>query len=134
MAGKIYKLARASKKVSLCSTADAERLKHNLTYALHEYKTHDFKTFKKMVWNVLYHHFDIHDTCGDWCRSVQYQDNPEELKKLHYHDKITDDWLYEQLEEIWELYCTDEPLKEVHHSYHTNKCGFASHVKALCEM
>jgi hypothetical protein len=122
MAGKIYKLARGSKKKSLCSTADAERLKRNLTYALHEYKTHDFVTFKKMMWNVLYHHFDIHDTCGDWCRSVQYKDNPEELKKLHYRDKVTDDWLYEQLEEIWELYCTDESLREVHHSYHTNKC------------
>jgi hypothetical protein len=122
MVGKIYKHARATKKVSLCTNADAERLKRNLTYALHEYKSHDFDTFKKMMWNVLYHHFDVHDTCGDWCRSKQYCDNPEELKKLHYRSKVEDHWLNEQLHEIWEQYCTDESLEEVHHEYHTNKC------------
>jgi hypothetical protein len=75
MAGKIYKHARAAKKVSLCMNADAERLKRNITYALHEYKSHDFDTLKKMMWNVLYYHYV--DTCGDWCRSKQSCDNPE---------------------------------------------------------
>ena len=66
MAGKIYKLARQAKKYSQCSTADAERLKRNMNSALHEFKSHDFVTFKSQIWAVLYHHFDIHDTCGDW--------------------------------------------------------------------
>jgi hypothetical protein len=39
MAGKFYNLARIGKKKSMCSTADAERLKQNMTYALNEYKS-----------------------------------------------------------------------------------------------
>ncbi len=122
MAGKIYNLARASKKVSNCTTADAERLKRNLTYALHEYKTHDFSTFKKMMWNVLEHHFDVHHTCGVWCWLLQNKYKPEELKKLHYRSKVINNDIYQQLLEIWEVYCTDESLKDVHHRWHTNKC------------
>ena len=122
MAGKFYNLARAPKKTSKCTSADAERLKRNMNYALHEYKSHDFETFKKMIWCVLEHHFNIHDNCGPWCRSLQYKDNPEELKKLHYRCKVKDDVLYQQLREIWDVYCTDVALKDVHHCWHTNKC------------
>ena len=75
-----------------------------------------------MIWAVFFHHFDIHDTCGDWCRSLKYKDDPEELKKLYYRSKEKDSLLYQQLFEIWEVYCTDEALKEVHHEWHTNKC------------
>ena len=64
MAGKIYKLARLAKYKSECTTADAERLKRNMNSALHQYKSHDFATFKRMIWAVLYHHFDVHDLCG----------------------------------------------------------------------
>jgi hypothetical protein len=140
MAGKFYNLARAAKKDSKCSTADAERLKRNMTYALHEYKSHDFATFKKMSWAVLYHHFNVHDDCGPWCRSLKYQDNPEELKKLHYRSKEEHPELYAQLLVIFETYCSDEALKEVHHLWHTNKCEsinafiskFVPKTKHLC--
>jgi hypothetical protein len=49
-------------------------------------------------------------------------DNPEELKKLFYRSKVDNSKLYEQLFAVWEVYCTDESLKEVHHAWHTNKC------------
>jgi hypothetical protein len=75
-----------------------------------------------MIWAVFFHHFGIHDTCGDWCRSLKYKDNPEELKKLFYRCKEKDSLLYQQLFDIWEVYCTDDALKEVHHEWHTNKC------------
>ena len=122
MAGKCYNLARLPKLKSMCTTADAERLKRNMTYALHQYKSHDFEKFRTMIWAVLYHHFDIHDTCGEWCRLLQNKDNPEELAKLHYRCKVKNDTLYQQLHNIWSVYCTDESLKDVHHSWHTNKC------------
>jgi hypothetical protein len=32
-----------------------------MTYTLHQYKTTDFVTFRKMIWAVFYHHFGIHD-------------------------------------------------------------------------
>jgi hypothetical protein len=140
MAGKFYNLARAAKKDSKCTTADAERLKRNMTYALHEYKSHDFATFKKMSWAVLFHHFDIHDDCGPWCRSLKYKDEPEELKKLHYRSKEEHPELYAQLFKIFETYCSDEALKDVHHLWHTNKCEsinafiskFVPKTKHLC--
>jgi hypothetical protein len=122
MAGKFYKLARAKKGTIMCSTADTERLKRNMTYALHEYKSHDFETFKRMSWAVFYHHFNIHDDCGPWCRSLKYKDNPEELKKLHYRSTVEHAELYAQLLEIFETYCSDVALKDVHHLWHTNKC------------
>ena len=122
MAGKVYKLARLPKYKSDCTTADAERLKRNMNSALHQYKSHDFVTFKRMIWAVLYHHFDIHDTCGDWSRSTWFKNNEEELKKLHYRCKTKHSELYSQLLEIWEVYCTDESLQDVHHEWHTNKC------------
>ena len=140
MAGKFYNLAKMGKKKSMCSTADAERLKRNMTYALHEYKSHDFGTFKKMSWAVLYHHFNIHDDCGEWCRSLKYKDRPEELNKLHYRSKEEHPELYAQLLEIFETYCSDEALKDVHHLWHTNKCEsinafiskFVPKTKHLC--
>jgi hypothetical protein len=104
------------------TVADAERLKRNLTYALHQYKSATFEIFKRMIWALLYHHFNIHDTCGEWCAYLRNKDKPEELKKLHYRSKEKNPKLYQQLLTIWEVYGTDEALKEVHHEWHTNKC------------
>jgi hypothetical protein len=121
--GKIYNQAKAKKDVSLCTTADAERLKRNLSYAVHEYKLVKFPTFKKMVWSVLYHHFGKHDTCDvRWCRALQHKENPVELKKLHYRCCEKDAWLYQQMLDIWNTYCTDAALRQLHHKWHTNKC------------
>ena len=77
-----------------------------------------------MVWVVIYHHFNIQDTCGNWYHLLQYQDNPKELKSSsHYHCKVADHKkLYQQLLEIWEMYCMDELLKDVHHCWRTSKC------------
>jgi hypothetical protein len=75
-----------------------------------------------MIWAVLYHHFDVHDTCGSWCRSLKYKDNAEELKKLHYRCKTKNSKMNGELLEIWEVYCMDECLTDVHHEWHTNKC------------
>jgi hypothetical protein len=122
LAGMLYKLAKASLDKSLVTNADAERLKRNSCYAVHEYKTYDFETFKRMVWAVLYHHFGIHDTCGPWCPWLRNKDNPEELKKLYYRDKVADKALYDQILELWESYCSDENLRSIHHAWHTNKC------------
>jgi hypothetical protein len=121
-AGKCYNHAYAKGEKSECKAADAERLKRNLTYALHQYKGEDFETFKQMIWAVLYHHFNVHDTCGDWCRYLQNKENPEELKKLFYRCKLKNAKLYEQLLEIWKTYGSDASLRQVHHAWHTNKC------------
>jgi hypothetical protein len=122
MSGKCFNYAYAAKKISEMTLADAERLKRNMTYAMHEYKEYDFETFKKALWAVFYHHFNMHDTCGDWCPALQHKDNPEELKKLHYRCKLKNAELFDQIHAIWETYCTDKALREVHHKWHTNKC------------
>jgi hypothetical protein len=110
------------KQITAPCTADAERLKHNLNYALHEFKGHNFATFRHMIWAVFYHHFNIHDICSACCHSLQYKDNPEKLKKLHYQCKVEHNELYEQLLAIWQVYCTNKMLKDIHHSWNTNKC------------
>jgi hypothetical protein len=135
MAGTCYLLAHAPKSKSMCSTADAERLKCNLTYGLHQYKGHDFKRFKRMLWAIFYHHFNIHDTCGEWCSLLKNTGNPEKLNKLHYQYKVENAKLYEQLLEIWEICCSDETLQDVHHSCHTNKCESVNQfiVKLICK-
>jgi hypothetical protein len=116
LAGMIYKLVHASLNVSLCITApDAERLKCNCCYVGHEFKSCNFPTFKHMVWEVLHHHFGCHDTCGDWCTWLHNKDNPKALKKLHYFCKIKDAALYQQILTIWESYCSDEALHDLHH-------------------
>jgi hypothetical protein len=75
-----------------------------------------------MVWAVFYHHFGCHDTCGEWCPWLRNKDNPVELAKLFYRDKIKDKVLYEQILEIWVTYCLDEALRDNHHEWQTNKC------------
>jgi hypothetical protein len=115
LARKVYNL--------VVSTADAERLKRNACYAVHEYKGYDFEMFKWMVWAVLYHHFSCHNKCGAWCPWLKNQDNPEELKKLFYCNKIKDVALHEHILEIWTTYyCSDKALRGIHHEWHTNKC------------
>jgi hypothetical protein len=91
MVVRIYNFARMPKAKSACTPADAERLKHNATYAVHEYETEDFETFKRMVWAVLYHHFGFHFTCNiHWFRWIQCKDNPVELEKLYYRCRDKD--------------------------------------------
>jgi hypothetical protein len=68
-----------------------------------------------MVWAVFYHHFGIHDTCGPWCAWLWNKDNPKELKKLFYRDNVKDNALYVQILEIWNTYCSDAALLEIHH-------------------
>jgi hypothetical protein len=75
-----------------------------------QYKGEDFETFKRMLWAVFYHHFNIHDTCGEWCSLLKNVGSPEELKKLHYWCKLKNAKLYERLLEIWEIYCSDKTL------------------------
>jgi hypothetical protein len=122
LAGKCYKLAKAKIEVSKVTTADAERLKRNVCYAVHQYKSEDFPTFKKSVWAVLHHHFGSHDTCGEWCPWLKNKDKPEELKKLFYRCKDKDKAFYEQILEVWNTYCSDKALHDIHHEWHTNKC------------
>ena len=93
-----------------------------MCFAVHEHKSNDFLTFKKSVWAVLHHHFGSHETCGDWCPWLRNEDNPEELKKLFYRSKIKDVEMYQQILEIWETYCCDKALRDIHHEWHTNKC------------
>jgi hypothetical protein len=122
LAGKCYKLARAKLDVSRVALADAERLKRNVCFAVHQYKSEDFATFKKSVWAVLHHHFGVHDTCGEWCPWLKHKNNPEELKKLFYRCKTKDRAIYLQILEVWNTYCSDQALRDIHHEWHTNKC------------
>jgi hypothetical protein len=68
-----------------------------------------------MIWAVLYHHFGVHDTCGDWMPWLCNKDNPEALKTLYYPCKVKDIALYAQILEIWNTYCTHKAL--VHKIY-----------------
>jgi hypothetical protein len=81
-AGKCYNLVRLPKEKIICTIADAEHLKSNLNYVLHKFKGHNFATVRWMIWAVFYHHFNIHYMCGEWCCSLRYKDNPEELKNF----------------------------------------------------
>jgi fructose-1,6-bisphosphatase len=92
--------------------ADAERLKRNSCYAIHECKSYYFtRTLRWMVWGaVLYHHFGMHDMCGTWCPWLRNKETPAELAKLYYHDKIKDKALYDQILENWVTYCLDDAL------------------------
>jgi hypothetical protein len=47
LVGKVYNLARLPNGKSECTLADAEKLKFNTTYDVHEYKGCSFKIFKK---------------------------------------------------------------------------------------
>jgi hypothetical protein len=84
LARRCFKLACAVKAVSLLTVADAERLKRNYCYTVHKFKTYDFPTFKRMIWAVLYPHFGVHNTCGDWCPWLRNKDNPKALENLFY--------------------------------------------------
>ena len=79
--------------------------------------------FKKSVCAVLHHHFGCHDICGEWCPwFLKHKDNPEEWKKLFYRCKTKDSAIYEQILEVWNTYCSDQTLRDIHHEWHTNKC------------
>jgi hypothetical protein len=102
--------------------ANAERLKRNCCYAVHKFKTYDFPTFKRMIWAVLYQHFRVHDTCGDWCPWLCNKDDPKALEKLFYQDMVKGVAMYAQILEIWNTYCYNKALCDLHHEWNTNKC------------
>ncbi len=81
-----------------------------------------FATLKYIIWAILHHHFGSHDNCDDWCAWLQNKDNPKALKKFFYHCKVKDVALYQQIMGIWNTYCLDEALLDLHHEWHTNKC------------
>jgi hypothetical protein len=122
LSNKCYALAKARQRISMCTHADALRLKRNVCYAVHQYKNEDFATFKRSVWAVLHHHFGDHSTCGEWCPCLRKKDDPEALKKLFYRCKTKNAKLYSQVLKIWNTYCSDKALHDIHHKWHTNKC------------
>jgi hypothetical protein len=65
MSSKCHNLVWLSKK-KVCTAADSECLKCTMNYALHEFKGHNFATFRRIIWAVLYHHFNRHCMCGAW--------------------------------------------------------------------
>ena len=55
-------------------------MKRNLSYATRMYCCDSLENLTKAVKNVVPHHFNIHENCGDWCQCVGKK--PEEMEKL----------------------------------------------------
>jgi hypothetical protein len=72
--------------------------------------------------NVVGHHFDRHEGCGEWCPTKKWKDEPEQLEKLCYRDKNRDRKTYLQIIAIQGPFFTVKKLEEMRHSYNTNKC------------
>ena len=68
LANKLFKLSKLKKDVSECTTMDAERLKRNLSYAIRtNCRSKSLPIMKAAVNQVVEHHFNNHEACGEWC-------------------------------------------------------------------
>ena len=79
-AAKLFALCAKKNEICIGNTHDAERMKRNLSYATRMYCCDSLENLTKAVKNVVPHHFNIHENCGDWCQCVGKK--PEEMEKL----------------------------------------------------
>jgi hypothetical protein len=84
-ANKLFKLARKKKSDCEATNLDAERLKRNLSFAICTHCLYkDVSCMRATVENVLEHHFNNHEDCGEWCKVKQLEGDELVESMLHY--------------------------------------------------
>ena len=79
----------------------------------------DIEEFGRRGYAVVYHHFDDHRYCQDWCPHKRKGGNPSGDNK--YRCLEEDKELFGLIVDILERYITGEKLAESHHTYNTQK-------------
>jgi hypothetical protein len=120
-AGPLFALGRLPEGVSEATSTDAERMKRNMGYAIHQNKKKDLDGMRKAMTAILEHHFNDHTFCGEWCRALFWKDDERVRQALKYRCKEKNSKLYEQLKIHHDKFVTDEWIRDLMHDYDTNK-------------
>ena len=118
-AKKLYKLSRMKKADCECTSMDAERLKRNLSYAIRtNCRSGSLPIMKAAVNQVLEHHFNNHEECGEWCKLKPLTGEALATAKLNYRCKVKNEKFYLQVKELFTEF--DLLLEEMLHEWDTN--------------
>jgi hypothetical protein len=129
-AKKLFDWARANNLVSKCQSGDAERLKRNFSYLLHQRSKikQSFCRFQRDAKACLQHHFNDHHFCGKWC-SVRRLQKKEQLRRmLRFRSLVKDKEMHDQVKPHHEAFTSKKALLEVWHGYHSNKCELLNNM------
>jgi hypothetical protein len=77
-----------------CTKMDAERMKRRLSWTLHLHSAGTYDEFKEAVITVIEHHFNNHDSCGDWCKAASGTEEEVRQTGLRFRCKVRNKELY----------------------------------------
>ena len=119
----IFLEASKSKKDGCgCTKMDAERMKRRMSWTLRLHSDGTYLEFRKAVLAVLEHHFNNHEHCGSWCKSIGGDQTEEEGRELglRFRCKERNKDLYVFLKRHHEKFMEDSKLVQLWHRYDTN--------------
>lgn len=118
----VWALARQPKKTCILTKVDAKRLKRNFPYFIFSGPSREFDEWQKSSRAVYKHVFDDHSLCGTWCSARKLTVDERKKQGMFFYDLREHADLFAQVESAVDLYFQEELLREVHHSFSTNKC------------
>ena len=118
----LYKVKRANPKLKISNT-DCERIKTSFGYGMGACNENGktFEQFSEDMKAVLLHHFNDHSYCGDFCRFREPATTEEEREYRRKRFRVKGSAIYEKFEEVLNRFTTPKMLRQVYHSFSTQK-------------
>jgi hypothetical protein len=86
--------------------------------------------FKVAFVAVLEHHFNNHDSCGDWCKAVLGTEEEMRQTGLRFRCKVHNKELYLFLKKHDDKFMVDAKLRQLYHQYDTNNVEGCNNIFA----
>ncbi|XP_074111470.1 uncharacterized protein LOC141535445 [Cotesia typhae] len=93
--GELYKISKNFKELT---NTTIQYLKKCFNYCVSQNQG-DVMSMAKVIKNILYHAFNHHNDCGNWC---SYKSNPENYQHTNIGDGFKDSNLFEALKHIFD--------------------------------
>jgi hypothetical protein len=103
-----------------CLEIDVLRVSTNFKYFIRQLAILPEEEWLSSASAMVNHHFDIHDSCGAFCKHKEKSKETRKALNKFYHDKEKNSELYRALTDVLSKYTTTECLWEVAHEYDTN--------------
>ena len=117
-ASKFFAAANPPSLAKPVQKADAIRLKKYFGYWVKQNRDKSLEEMKKKRHAPLYHLFDDHSQCGDWCPRKANPTAPVPQGQ-YYRSKTAHAKSFAVMKELYEPFFTDEKLEEMRHTFET---------------
>lgn len=116
---KNHLFAEYNKKGSQIERGIVDRLGRNFGYGLRQGVRQPYDNFYQLLRSGFDHEFDIHTACGEWCKVKSLEEGHEKRKKYWKKDDFPNE--YRRLSDVYESFLTEERLKQMYHTFSTQK-------------